>query len=174
MTLVIVGGVLLSLAVSSGSPSQAKPDFSGTWILVASRTPQTLKLKQDPVSLTAEDSEHSVRYRLDGVETRSRPNAEVEVVSQASWQGDRLAIVNTFYVEGQRRSEHRQLWSLDSEGRLVIEVTRQAQGQPATATKTIYKRSSPVVENPRTPEPRNPLSIDQPRERLFDNRVNLR
>ena len=105
-------------------------------------------------------------------------------MSQASWDGHRLAIVNTFYVGGQRRSVHRQLWSLDSEGRLVIEVARQAQGQPPSSTKTIYKRS-PIGEESPNPEPRTqnpepgtrnpePLSIEQPRERLFHNRVDLR
>lgn len=65
MSVAIVVGVLVSVAVSTGSPSQTKPDFSGAWILITSETPQTLKLKQDAVSLTAEDSEHSVRYRLE-------------------------------------------------------------------------------------------------------------
>jgi hypothetical protein len=98
-----------------------------------------LVVTQSGTLLTAkagDEEGHGLEYRLDGVETQQK---EGPVKSKAQWDGARLSVVNRFMDGTTVTSTHKQFWSLDASGRLVIETIRDRNGQSST-TKSVYKR----------------------------------
>lgn len=131
---------LVLLSVLSIAQSQPKPNFAGTWVPVEGVNPVVdLVVTQSSTLLTAQAGDekgHGLEDRLDGVETQQK---EGPVKSKAQWDGARLAVVNSFMNGTTVTSIHRQFWSIDASGRLVIETIRECDGQSST-TKSIYKR----------------------------------
>ena len=155
------------LATSVGMYAQAKPDFSGSWVMDpavagapaggggggrgggrgggAGFGPQ-FTAKQDVKMLTIErtqgDATVSAMYMLDGSESKNTVagrGGQTEQVSKATWEGDTLVIVTTFNA-GPANVEQRRVLSMDG-GNLVIEQTAPGRGggEPTT-TKLVYKK----------------------------------
>jgi hypothetical protein len=101
-----------------------------------------LVIVQDARSLVAEvidgaDTER-VRFAFGGTTRQDVSHANTDVTSTASWKDDTLIVRSTFRMkaEGTILSERDETWSLDSGGRLVIDVTtRRANGQSTTARR---------------------------------------
>jgi hypothetical protein len=138
-TIATFAAVCLASALVS---AQRRPDLSGQWVPVgpAADAGQVLVIKQTDALLTVEDAEHTVRYRLDGTESANAQVPEVQVMSRAVWKQSSLVVTNTFSVQGTVRSVQEQVWSLDAQGRLVIEVIRRAGTRPPEITKILYTR----------------------------------
>jgi len=138
---------------------QAKPDFSGRWLVVGnasqSRTVDGRTIdfssslgaesiaQQDPKAVTFSDPEGSilVSAALDGSETRQRLPRETnrELVWSATWDGPKLVIMSR--VEPPRGTEAavKQVLSIDSTGALILEY----QQTPTWPVVTFaYKRAT--------------------------------
>jgi len=168
---VAAGVVLLTLlaAVGAGTqpaPAKARPDFSGTWAFDQAKSAQPgpdgkvalaallgdeCTARQDAVSLSLTIKAGALRvaaaYKLDGSESRNMSpgpsgQLDIEVISRASWQGDKLVIVSTSVsiLEGQKVpiETRRVLW-IDPGGNLIIERT----GTPVSEvppTRGVYRK----------------------------------
>jgi len=136
-------------ALSVAASAQKKPSFSGTWTAVspAKAAGQEQIVKHDDKSLSTEPvsktSGHKMAYQLDGVERRmavSAGNTDITMLATAAWEGDRVVITtNTSYPNGMK-TRSKETWSLDAEGRLVIDFTESARNVPGPSIKIIYVR----------------------------------
>jgi hypothetical protein len=83
-------GLVLAPSVSG---QKGKPNFSGTWVPVSGGPEDAETITQDATTLTmahpSEAGAHTMRYRLDGSETRNSV-AGMVIISKASWDGDKL------------------------------------------------------------------------------------
>lgn len=143
--------------------AQARPDFSGEWVLARDRSSQTYQgavltsvtgllgekftAKQDARTLTltiaAIGREITVAYNLDGTESRNlNPGGpgqpDEPIFSTTAWDGTRLVIHTrgTTLVNGKPIVSRRVMW-IDADGLLTIE--RSSEGQPTT--RSVYRRT---------------------------------
>jgi hypothetical protein len=119
-----------ALMLAAVAANAQQPDYSGTWVLDASRSesatqnepiaPITLVVRQGPSDLTIErqqgDSARTVRYRADGSETISSFGLEDRAVGRLRWDGAKLVTETVFQLRGipLAQTETR---SLSSDGR---------------------------------------------------------
>jgi hypothetical protein len=148
MLAAVVGSVGLLVGLG-GLAAQEKPSFAGRWVLVspAESAGQEQIVTQDGTTLTAEHAAeghgHKSVYRLDGTESRNvlaSHGSEIVTLSKASWTSDRLTIEShTTYPDG-RKLHATAVWSLDAEGRLLIELTERGMRPSPTSTKLLYAK----------------------------------
>ena len=149
---IAVMALLLSI---TGAAQETRPDFSGTWIQIdgfgKSNDPDieaTTTIVQRPTEIRSSIAVRDKRkpnperaplvntIRTDGTEERTVSGSTV-TVSRASWRGDRLVLDIVTSVNGKVVSTGSRIWSLASDGTLVIEATTgTTSGQPA---KTIMR-----------------------------------
>lgn len=138
--------ILLAVAVTS---AQEKPNFAGRWV-VASPAPdagQEETVTQTAATLTtahaSEGHGHRSVYRLDGTESRNAlvsHGEEIVTLSKASWSGNQLTITSdTTYPDGRKR-QTMAVWSLDAEGRRVVDFTESGMTPTPTTSKRVYTR----------------------------------
>jgi hypothetical protein len=152
---------LTAMILTVGLGAQAKPDFSGTWVLVAPQpgAPSTLVIKQDATSVSETDGEtadsHTVSVKLDGSETRTTmpahtapsgqpvfKNDEIVLLSTATWQGNTLVLATAgTYPSGLKRSVVRS-WTLGGDNQLQVEVTMRSDNQEPRTIKAVYKKKA--------------------------------
>ena len=128
---------MMALAVATLS-AQTRPNFSGTWVSIE---PREMAGEEQKVTHTADElilehaSEgggHRIVHKLDGKEHDSSLG-NVKSLSRAEWQGDKLVVVENATYPDRRKIETRSTWSLGSDGRLTVEVTRTGpDGKPET------------------------------------------
>ena len=144
-----VASAAVVLVLGSGVRGQQKPDFSGTWVVVspAEAAGQVHTIKQDATTFTrahaSEGDGHSLAYKLDGSETRlvmPSHGQEIITLAKASWNGDRLVIVEAVTYPDGRKLAKNTVWSVDGQGQLVMEFTEAFEGKPAQTRKVVYKR----------------------------------
>lgn len=129
--------------------AQAKPDFTGTWIVVtpAEGAGQEQDVRHTATTLSkghaSEGGGHHATYKLDGTESRNSLTShgqEIVTLSKALWDGDKVVITNaTTYPDG-RKLESKETWSLDSTGRLVIEMSMTMTGMPMQSMTVVHKK----------------------------------
>ena len=128
-------GLLMATVVLA----QERPNFAGAWTPVEGVNPPVeLVVTQTPTLLTAkagDDTEHAAQYRLDGQESRQGGG---NVRTRTQWEGNRLLVTHEFMAGSSVVNTQKQVWSLDAQSRLVIETTRERDGQART-TKSVYK-----------------------------------
>lgn len=137
----------LGIAVASLA-AQQKPNFSGRWVAVSppEAAGQQHVVKHEGATLTeshgAESSDHAAVYNLDGKESRNvlkSHGEDIVTLSQTTWNGQTLTITSlTTYPPDGRKVTSKQNWSLDAEGRLVIEFNETADNRPLRAVKMIF------------------------------------
>jgi hypothetical protein len=145
--LVAAAGLLAALTVTHAQ--QEKPNFSGRWVLVspAGSAGQEQVVTQDATTLTTAHASsghgHRSVYKLDGTESRNgivSHGSEISTLSKASWNASQLTIESdTVYPDGRKRRATT-VWSLDGDGRLVLELTESGPNGPPSTTKLIYVR----------------------------------
>jgi len=159
---VATAAAIILASVSLGA--QAKPDFSGKWVMdppTAAAPPGNLgaargggaagfqpgfgpefTAKQDAKALviTRGGQTNTLTYSLDGTESKNpvtRDGQKQEQVARATWEGDRLVIATEVNFQG-NTAEQRRVLSLEG-GNLVIEQTNPGRsGGPAI--KVVYKK----------------------------------
>jgi hypothetical protein len=132
-------------------PDPPRPNFSGQWVTKAGArgAANEMVVAQDEQSLTHQrpDGSHRAVYQLDGVERRMAlpsggVSGSVQVTSMASakWDGSRIIIVtNTSYSNGMR-TQDKDIWSIDAQGRLVIDTSETGPGAPPQNTRVVFTR----------------------------------
>ena len=139
--------VVCSAAVAMAA--QSKPDFTGTWIIVspAEGAGQEQEVRHTATTLSkghaSSGDGHHATYKLDGTESRNEITSHGEPIvtlSKALWDGDKVVITNaTTYPDG-RKLESKETWSLDSTGRLVIEMSMTMPGMPTQSMTVVHKK----------------------------------
>jgi hypothetical protein len=146
---------------SAIATAQAKPDFSGKWVLDPTAAPapagvgdgsgrgpaavvSEFTAKQDARTLTITrmqgDQTLTETFNLDGSETRDTlqtPGGPRERVFRATWDGNRLVINGTLNFDGKMLQQNR-VMSMEG-GNLVIEQTAPGPAGP-TMVKRVYKK----------------------------------
>jgi len=127
--------VLLAIIVAGASAGQ-KPDFNGTWIVAppSKSAGKEFVVKQDGASLSTTMPPKPVTYQLDGTEQLSQVPLSGDVIriwTRAAWEKDRIVItIRTAYPTGMKTLT-RETWSIDAQGRLVIDTVETMEGLPS-------------------------------------------
>jgi hypothetical protein len=142
----------LRAAQSAGTPPvsrKARPDFSGVWVVVSppqgAGQEQTVKVEGDTLTTEhgSEGGGHKMTYQLDGVERRlalPSQGTDISILARAIWDGDRIVIsTNTSYPNGMK-TQSREIWSIDAEGRLLIDYTESGPTGPGPTMKVVHVR----------------------------------
>jgi len=151
--------MVLVVAVTLGA--QAKPDFSGKWVMDPPAAPAgdtgrgrgagfqpgfspEFTMKQDATKLTITRAGQAspLNYNLDGSDSKNtvtRDGQQQEQVAKATWESNKLVIVTYVNFQG-NTGEQRRVLSLEG-GNLVIEQTNPGRGGGAQ-TKVVYKKAS--------------------------------
>jgi hypothetical protein len=157
-----VASALLVVAVSLGA--QAKPNFSGKWVMdpppagganagggrgggggaAAGFQPgfgAEFTVTQNDKTLSISRGQGTpLVYKLDGSESKNtvtRNGEQQEQTAKATWEGDKLVIATDVNFQG-NTAEQRRVLSLEN-GNLVIEQTNPGRNGGA-ATKIVYKK----------------------------------
>jgi hypothetical protein len=148
-TLARILAAVVVLATVAGA--QQRPNFSGRWVITSppEGAGREQVVTQDEKTLTVEQSSSSGQrktiHQLDGVERQQAlpmRGQEITVLSKAVWEGDRIAITsNTSYPNGMK-TQSREVWSLDAQGRLVIDYTEIGPTGSAPAMKVVFVKKS--------------------------------
>ena len=139
-------------AGGNGTLAQARPDFTGRWLLdpLAQATTVTreyvVKQGDGTFRVGHEDDQHAISYTLDGQDHELALHVNTihgtRSAGKATWDGDKLVLVRTDkYRSGVTRTL-KQVWSLDAEGRLTIESSNVTSTGESTNTKGVYRRLS--------------------------------
>jgi hypothetical protein len=141
-------GLVLAFVIQAAAPQQ-KPDFSGRWVGVspAENAGNEQVITQDASTLRtghpSEGGSHSSTYNLDGTESKNiivSHGEDIVTLSRAVWNGNQLVVTEaTTYPDG-RKSQSREVWSLDAQGQLVIELTMTPPGQTTETKMTLVYR----------------------------------
>jgi len=134
----------LSFVAAVALAAQERPNFSGTWQRAdpsGDATTPRMTITQDGTSFTVEDAEHKMRLEF-GKEARLPSHLDVEVVIGAAWKGRAMVVTSTFKSrpDGGTISAREDVWSLDTAGQLVIEVTRRRADRPPVTEKSVWQR----------------------------------
>jgi hypothetical protein len=135
------------LVVSGSVGVQSRPNFSGQWVVVQPQenAGEKIDVTHTATALTeAHGSEHSMTHKLDGTQSRNVfPSHDTEIVmlSTATWVGNTLVVkIDTTYAAG-NKVERKQVWSLDADGRLTVELTDHMNTPAEKVIKQIYKKA---------------------------------
>ena len=139
--------------------AQGRPDFSGQWVLIDAAKPrgaQALPTIADELFIRQTGASVTVKHPStagDVPEAVTHTFGSHGVVggtggrfrSDVFWLGDQfVASTSTTEApdaEGRERSvEHSELWSLDADGRLVVEYAERRSGVAVVSTSLIYKK----------------------------------
>ena len=140
LAVLVALGVLMVLGFTITASGQTeKPDFSGRWVMVTPAEGAGLEqvVKQDATTLTIGPTPEGqlVVYKLDGSENRIVMASGV-MTSKASWTGKQLTITSTT----PSGLDQKQVWSIDGDGKLVIEVQNTLATQAPIKMTMTYKR----------------------------------
>ena len=151
---------IVAVGVSLGA--QAKPDFSGKWVMdpppaagnagggrgggrAAGFQPGfgpefTVKQDAQMLTITRGGQTSVLTYRLDGSESKNmvtRDGQQQEQIARAAWEGDKLVIATEVNFQG-NTAEQRRVLSLEG-GNLIIDQTNPGRnaGPPI---KVVYKK----------------------------------
>lgn len=148
-----IGAVGIALSVAA----QSKPNFAGAWVSVpdpASPAAETeLVIRQTDAELVMERQSsagpYKLIYKLDGSETkntipgRGGAAADATAMSVAAWDGTRL-VIKTNIPRGTppdvRTIRFREVLSIESDGRLVIEQSASLAGGPTQTNRQVYRK----------------------------------
>jgi hypothetical protein len=165
--------LIASLAWGTQVALPEQPDFSGAWILTSSvgsaGGPESLSIKQTLVQTNVRGEpmkpffkEITITRRFDGrvaSETfqigvvgggiSSGSPGDVSTYRRVAWE-DRALVIETANYTGPARetgkwSERREIWSLDSDGALHVEVTTRSWNTPKNIKARLYRRDAKFV-----------------------------
>jgi hypothetical protein len=126
-----------------------RPNFSGRWAIVepAKGAGQEQVIKHDDKMLSktpvSDRGGPPATYELNGMEHRSvmsMRGEQIVTVTKAAWEGNTLVVtILESYPNGMKLNV-KEVWSLDAQGRLVVEYTESAQGQKPQVTKVVLQK----------------------------------
>ena len=144
----VICGLTVMLALGVVPHAQTRPNFSGQWVQISPDEGAGVQqlIKHDATTLVtihdSEGGEHNLTYKLDGSEQRnvlSSHGTDLVTLYRAAWQGNALVISSsTTYPDG-RTMTGKDAWTMDAEGRLVVDLERNIGGQEIKM-KLIHKK----------------------------------
>jgi len=151
MSRTLVALTILAVAANqSVSAQQQKPNFSGRWVITspAGSAGQEQIVTQDDKTLTvqhaSEGGGHKLSYQLDGVERRmaipGRAGADITMLANAAWDAGRIVVTTNISFPTGMKTQSKDVWSLDTQGRLVIDSTETGPTGPGPSIKMIHIR----------------------------------
>jgi hypothetical protein len=155
----LVVGALSLVFAASIAQAQDKPNFSGSWTVVADPNAaptggrggggglgQAATLTQDAKTLTitrtTQNGEVKLVYNLDGSESKNMVQGrggQTEQVSKATWDGAKL-VITTNLMMGENAVTRTQTMSLDASGQLSVTVSGPGRGGEVMTTTQTYKK----------------------------------
>jgi hypothetical protein len=148
--------VLVAVIGASGALArvQARPDFSGRWVIVQPEkgAGQEQIIKHDARTLSktpvGDRGGPPATYQLDGVEHRTmlpRRGQEIVSVTKAVWEGNTLVITIVENYPTGMKLNVKEVWALDAQGRLVIEATESTEGQKPQVMRIVLQKKGRFV-----------------------------
>lgn len=158
----LVVGALSLVVAASIAQAQDKPNFSGSWTLIANPNAagggggggrgggaglgQAATITQDAKTLTVtrttQNGEVKLVYNLDGSESKNMVQGrggQTEQVSKATWDGNKL-VISTTLTMGENTVTRTQTMSLDGSGQLVVTVSGPGRGGEVMTNTQTYKK----------------------------------
>ena len=157
----LVVGALSLVFAASIAQAQDKPNFSGSWTVIADPNAagggggggrgggglgQAATITQDAKTLTVtrttQNGEVKLVYNLDGSDSKNMVmgrGGQTEQVSKATWDGNKLVISTTFTM-GENTATRTQTMSLDASGQLVVTVSGPGRGGEVMTNTQTYKK----------------------------------
>ena len=155
----LVVGALSLVFAAQIAQAQDKPNFSGSWTVVADPNAaptggrggggglgQAATITQDAKTLTVtrttQNGEVKLVYNLDGSESKNMVQGrggQTEQVSKATWDGAKL-VISTNLMMGENAVTRTQTMSLDATGQLVVTVSGPGRGGEVMTTTQTYKK----------------------------------
>ena len=128
---------------------EQRPNFSGHWVIVqpekGAGREQVIRHDDKVLSKTpvGDRGGPPATYQIDGVEHRAvlpMRGEEIVTVTKAAWEGNTLVVtILESYPNGMKLNV-KEVWSLDAQGRLVVEATESAQGQKPQVMKIVLQK----------------------------------
>lgn len=152
----IIAAVVVFTATAAAQAKQqptpnpkAKPSFSGQWVAVSPEkfAGRSQIVTQDATTLTieqvAKDGTHKMTYQLDGLERRQAipRGPDIAMLAKAAWDADRIVITTNISYPNGMKTQSKEVWSIDAQGRLVIDYTESGPTGPGDNTTVIYTKS---------------------------------
>ena len=156
ITRIVAAVVILTAGVAAQQKPQAsttpspkpRPSFSGRWTIISPKSNEggVNIVTQDDKTLTTEQpsgsGSHKMTYQLDGVERRLAipgRGADITLLAKASWDGDHIVISTNIAYPNGMKTQSKETWSIDDQGRLVIDFSETGpNGQPGPSEKVIH------------------------------------
>jgi hypothetical protein len=136
-------------APEASAYEQQRPNFSGRWVIVepekGAGREQVIKHDDKMLSKTpvGDRGGPPVTYQIDGVEHRtvmSMGGEQIVSVTKAAWEGNTLVVtIGENYPNGMKLNV-KEVWSLDAQGRLVVEQTESAERQKPQVMKIVMQK----------------------------------
>jgi len=146
--LVLVAGIVAAQSITAiAGQSLQKPSFSGTWIIQPPNKGAGVEVivKQNDKTLSVTTAGRTRTYQLNGVEsreTRSTRVGEVAMASRAAWQGSTIVITTATSYPNDMKTSEKEIWSINSQGELVIDFVETAPGEAQRTMKITHKKKS--------------------------------
>jgi hypothetical protein len=139
-------GIVILTTVASG---QDRPNFTGHWVQVSpaegAGTEQWIKHDAETLSASHASSgaDHATIHKLDGAEHKNvltSHGSDIVTTSKAAWEGTKLSITGTTrYPDGRTRTR-KEVWSIDGENRLVIDLSLTSAGEKPLEMKLVFRK----------------------------------
>ena len=130
---------------------QQRPNFSGRWVIVqpekGAGQEQVIKHDDKMLSKTpvGDRGGPPATYQLDGMEHRtvmSMRGEQIVSVTKAVWEGNTIVITILENYPNGMKPNVKEVWSLDAQGRLVVEETESAHAQKPQVRKIVLQKKS--------------------------------
>ena len=157
----LVVGALSLVFAASIAQAQDKPNFSGSWTVIADPNAaggggggrggggglgQAATITQDAKTLTVtrttQNGEVKLVYNLDGSDSKNMVQGrggQTEQVSKATWDGTKL-VISTTLTMGENTVTRTQTMTLDASGQLVVTVSGPGRGGEVMTNTQTYKK----------------------------------
>ena len=139
--------LILMMSLGATVVASQKPSFSGTWIVQPPNkgAGREQVVKQDEKTLSVTNAGRTVTYQLGGPEVRqtmAMRGGEIVILNKAAWEGNTIVLTITTSYPNNMRTIEKEIWSIDAQGQLVVELSETAEGQPPRSMKIIHKKKS--------------------------------
>lgn len=143
--------VLIPLAGAPAASTQAQqhPNFSGRWVIVQPEKgagfEQIIKHDDKMLSKTpvGDRGGPPATYQIDGIEHRtvmSMRGEQIVSVTKAAWEGNTLVVTIVEDYPNGMKLNVKEIYSLDAQGRLVVDQIESAPGQKPNVMKIVLQK----------------------------------
>ena len=138
-------------APEASARMEQRPNFSGRWVIIqpekGAGQEQIIKHDDKMLSKTpvGDRGGPPATYQIDGMEHRTvlpMRGEQIVSVTKAAWEGNTLVLTILENYPNGMKLNVKEVWSLDAQGRLVVEETESAPGQKPQLRKIVLQKKS--------------------------------